>query len=337
MKEKEFYFEFSYTDLFQYAAMLAEKLGVPCTGNEVVYPPEIAEGSCKFFKINEYMSFQVVHYTARQKMIFKRLPALNSHITVTFQDFTFAKCSQHNYNCNEIILNNNSLGSIQCKSTRLQETVVIEPCLEVKVILVLMKENWVENVLHDSVSKDKFIRYLVNQDANLRKEFLSQEQNRLFTEIFSGNTFTLLENLYLDGRVLNLLESFLKDVLTKEDAENSFLVASHDDIHMLQKAVKYIDENLKDPFPGVEQLSRICCMSRTKFINLFQKVYNVSSFAYYQKKRLSIAYEFMKSGKHSVSDTAQIIGYAGINNFAAAFKKEFGLLPSELLYKIKDN
>jgi hypothetical protein len=172
MKEKEFYFEFSYTDLFQYAAMLAEKLGVPCTGNEVVYPPEIAEGSCKFFKINEYMSFQVVHYTARQKMIFKRLPALNSHITVTFQDFTFAKCSQHNYNCNEIILNNNSLGSIQCKSTRLQETVVIEPCLEVKVILVLMKENWVENVLHDSVSKDKFIRYLVNQDANLRKEFL---------------------------------------------------------------------------------------------------------------------------------------------------------------------
>jgi AraC-like DNA-binding protein len=337
MQEKEFCFEFSYSDLFQYASLLADKLGVQFTCNEVVYPAAIAEGYCKFFKINEYMSFQVVHYTARQKMIFKRLPAQNNHVTVTFQDFTFAKCSNHDYECNEIILNNKSLGSIQCKSTRLQETVIIEPGLEVKVILVLLKENWVENVLHDSVCKDKFIRYIVNQNSNLRKEFLSQEQNRLFTEIFSDNTFTLLENLYLDGRVLNLLESFLKDILTKEDTENQYVFASYEDIRMLQKAEKFINDNLMDPFPGVEQLSRICCMSRTKFINLFHKVYNVSSFGHYQKKRLSVAYEFMKSGKHSVSDTAQIIGYTGINNFANAFKKEFGLLPSELLDQVKAN
>jgi len=195
----------------------------------------------------------------------------------------------------------------------------------------------VDNVLQDSVSKDKFNRYLVNQHANLRKEFLSQEQHKLFTEVFTGRPFTLLENLYYDGRVLNLLECFLKEVLTKDDSESHFLVASHEDIRMLQKAATYIDDNLMDPFPGVEQLSRICCMSRTKFINLFQKVYNVSSFAYYQKKRLSIAYEFMKSGKHSVTDAARIIGYSGIHNFTTAFKKEFGLLPGELRCQVKDN
>lgn len=333
----EFCFDFNYSDLFKYAGKLSEKLGVPLINNEIKYPEAIAEGYSKFCKINEFMSFQIIHYTARQKMTFRRFPTSNNHIAITFQDFTFAKCSLHDYDCNEIVLNNKSLGSVQCKSTRLQETVVIEPGLEVKAVFVLMKENWVDNVLHDSVSKDKFIRYLVNQNANLRKEFLSPEQNKFFNEIFNGTTLTLLENLYYDGRVLSLLESFLKDILTKEDTDNHFLIASHDDIHMLQQAEKFINDNLMDPFPGVEQLSRISCMCRTKFINLFQKVYNVSSFEYYQKKRLTIAYDFMKTGKHSVSDTAHIIGYSGITNFTAAFKKEFGLLPSELLDKVKVN
>lgn len=337
MMPNEFCFDFNYNDLFKYAGKLAEKLGVPLYNNEIRYPAAVANGYSKFFKINEFMSFQVIHYTARQRMTFRRFPTTNNHIAITFQDFTFAKCCIHDYDCNEIVLNNKSLGSVQCKSTRLQETVVIEPGLEVKVILILMKENWVENVLHDSISKDKFIRYLVNQNANLRKEFLSPDQNKFFNEIFNGNTFSLLENLYYNGRVLSLLESFLKDILTKEDAENHFIIASQEDTQMLQLAEKFINDNLMDPFPGVEQLSRISCMCRTKFINLFQKVYNVSSFEYYQKKRLTIAYEFMKTGKHSVSDAAQIIGYSGITNFTAAFKKEFGLLPSELLVKVKVN
>ncbi len=337
MKKKEFCIDFDYSDLFNYGQLLANKLGVKFSNNEIVYPKDIAEGYSKFFKINEYMSFQIVHYTAKRKLIFKKRPSLQNHIAITFQDFTFAKCPLHDFDCNEIIVTNESLGSIQCKSTKLDETVMVEPGLEVKVILVLMKEHWVDNVLHDSVSKEKFIRYLVNQHANLRKEFLSIEQNKLFNDVFNGNSFTLLENLYYDGKILSLLESFLKDILTKEDSENTFLYASHEDIKMLQKAEKYINDNLQENFPGVELLCKICCMSRTKFINLFQKIYNVSSFEYYQKKRLNLAYEIMKTGKSSVTDTAHSIGYISINNFTTAFKKEFGLLPSELLEKTKYN
>lgn len=335
MQQHHFNLSFQYDDLSGYAHALADSLQVPFVNNQIIYPAHIAEGSSKFFQINDYMSYQVVHYKAKQKMVFNRYPTASNHIITTFQDFTFARCPVHDYNCNEIILNNNSLGSIQCKSTRSHEVVVIEPGLEVKVILVLMKENWAENILHDSVSKEKFLRYLINQDANLRKEFLSQEQSRLFKEVFEGKAFTLLQNLYYDGRILNLLESFLKDILTKEDAESPYLFASYEDIRMLQLAEQYINDHLMKPFAGVEVLSRISCMSRTKFINLFQKVYGISSFEYSQKKRLAIAYEYMKTGKHNVSDTAQIIGYTGVNNFAVAFKKEFGLLPSELIERVR--
>lgn len=338
MHTETFNFDFEYEDLFDYAHQLAQKVGVPFLNNEIIYPSHIAEGSSRFFKINEFMSYQVAHYTARQRMIFKRYPTHHNHIAITFQDFTFAKCCEHDYDCNEIILNNKSLGSIQCKSTRLHEHVVIEAGMEVKVILVLMKEHWVDHVLHDSVSKERFIRYLVNQDANLRKEFFSPVQNKLYSEIFTGIPFSLLQNLYYDGRVMSLLETFLKEILTRDAEEigNPFMGASYEDIRMLQVAEKYINDNLQHPFPGVEFLSRLSCMSRTKFINLFQKVYSVSSFEYSQKKRLLLAYDFMKSG-NTVSDTAKVIGYTGINNFTTAFKKEFGILPSELIGQMKEN
>jgi AraC-like DNA-binding protein len=332
---KSFLFEYELNDLFEYSGALAAAFDTEVVNSGITYPPEIATGTSKFFRINDYISFQVVNYTAKEKMIFRRMPGKNSHVVISFHDFSFSKCTEHNFQCNDIILTNNKIGSIQCKNTRLAETVLIEPGLEARVVLVLLKENWLENVLKDNASKDKFYKYLVNQDANLRKEYLSAEQKRLFCEIMDGQPVSQLEHLYYESRVMNLLESFLSEVLQKEDTQDSYIFCSDEDIRMIQLAEKDITDNIMAPFAGVDKLSRLCCMSRTKFINLFHKVYGVSSFEYYQKKRLSIAYDMLKSGKHSVTDTASRLGYTGITNFTQAFKRDFGFLPSDLLEEVR--
>jgi AraC-like DNA-binding protein len=330
-----FLFEYELNDLFDYCGKLSDVFDVPVINNEIRYPESIADGSSKFFRINDYISFQIVHYTAKEKMMFSRVAGQGNHIVITFQDFSFSKCKMHDFQCNEIILTNNKIGSIQCKNTRLNETVVIEPGLEVRVVVVLLKENWLDNVMKDNSSKDKFYKYLVNQNANLRKEYLSVEQQKLFCEILDKQPVSKLENLYYESRVLNLLESFLSDVLMKEEAADNYIFCSDEDIRMIQTAERNISENVMNSFAGVDKLSRLCCMSRTKFINLFHKVYGVSSFEYYQKKRLRIAYDMLKSGKHSVTGVANKLGYTGITNFTQAFKRDFGFLPSDLLEEVK--
>jgi AraC-like DNA-binding protein len=334
--DNPFVIDYELNDLFEYGHRLADAFGTTLHNNELVYPSEVAMGTSKFFAINDYISFQVAQYTAREKMVFRRLLGTANHVVVTFQDFCFSKCTEHDGGCNEIILTNNKIGSIQCKNARLAENVVIEPGLEVRVVLILLKENWIENVLHDTCSKEKFYKYLVHQNANLRKEYLSVEQQKLFGEIMERPSSRLLEHLYYESRVLNLLESFLSDVLQKDEAAENYIFCSDEDIRMVQLAERYIIDNIMEPFAGVDKLSRLCCMSRTKFINLFQKVYGHTSFEYYQKKRLSIAYNMLKSGKYSVKDTAQELGYAAITNFTQAFKKDFGFLPSDLLDEIKN-
>jgi AraC-like DNA-binding protein len=332
---KPFLFEYELNDLFEYSEELAAAFNAKVINNGIQYPQDIASGTSKFFRINDYISFQIVNYTAKEKMTFQRSPGRYGHIVISFQDFSFSKCTVHDFQCNEIVVTNNKIGSIQCKNTRLAETVIIEPGLEARVVIILLKENWLENVLKDSNSKDKFYKYLVNQNANMRKEYLSVEQQRLFCEIIDKQPVSQLENIYYESRVMNLLESFLSDVLQKEETADNYIFCSDEDIKMIQLAEKNITENVMNPFAGVDKLSRLCCMSRTKFINLFHKVYGASSFEYYQKKRLSIAYDMLKSGKYSVTDAANKLGYTGITNFTQAFKRDFGFLPSDLLEEVR--
>ncbi len=338
MKGQEFRFEFALHDLFEYSQQLAQKFGVEIQNDTLHYPSNIAKGGSRFFKINEFISFQLVHFTAVQKMLFNRLPNESNHITISIQDFTFAQCPIHKFNCNEILIDNNSLGSVQCKSTKVNEVVIVEPGVEVKVIFVLLKENWIENVLRDTVAKDKFYAYLVDRRANIRKEFLTPDQLKLVYEIFNLKKNSPLEKMYYESRVMNLLEGFLTDVLTKEENDTPFLFGNTEDIKNIQHAEAYISANLDKPFVGVDTISKMACMSRTKFINLFQKVYSMSSFDYYQKKRLNLAFDAIKRKHHnlSIADVAENIGYSSVSHFTTAFKKEFGILPKEFVYQLKE-
>lgn len=335
MQNQSFNFTYELHDLLEYSTQLASVFNTQVENGFVHYPAHLAIGGSKFFKINDYISFQLAHFKAIERMEFKRLSSHNNHITVSIQDFTFAKCPLHNFDCNEIIIDNDSLGSIQCKSTSINETVVVNPGTEVKVIFVLLKQHWIENVLRDDIAKEKFYNYLGDSSANLRKEFLTPDQLKLVHEIFNHKNNSPLEKIYYESRVLNLLESFLTDVLTKDESDNQFLFANIDDVKKIQSAEKYIITNIDKPFVGVENISKMCFMSRTKFINLFQKVYGMSSFDYYQKNRLNLAYEALKTGRHSVADIAENIGYSSVSNFTIAFKKEFGVLPKDFLYQMK--
>ncbi len=336
MQQAPFSISYQINDLFEYSEQLAKAFDTNVQNGVLHYPAAVAKGSSAFFKINEFISFQLAHFRSTTKMEFNRLPSFNNHITISIQDFTFARCPIHKDACNEIIISNNSLGSIQCKSTGIHETVLIPADTEIKVIFVLLKQNWIENVLKDEAAKEKFYKYLGDSKANIRKEFLTPDQLKLIYEIFDHTPNSPLDKIYYESRVLNLLESFLTDVLTKDEADNQFLFANVDDIKEIQKAEAFITNNIDKPFAGVDYISKMCFMSRTKFINLFQKVYGLSSFDYYQKKRLNMAYEALKTGQHSVADIAGHIGYTSVSNFTIAFKKEFGLLPKDFLYKMKE-
>ncbi|MFC2997530.1 AraC family transcriptional regulator [Acinetobacter sichuanensis] len=79
----------------------------------------------------------------------------------------------------------------------------------------------------------------------------------------------------------------------------------------------------------VESLAEQCCMSRSKFANLFNQVVGETPLAYLQQHRLRLASQLLKQGQLSVQQIAHQVGYSSETAFSQAFKKQFEISPSQ--------
>ncbi len=79
--------------------------------------------------------------------------------------------------------------------------------------------------------------------------------------------------------------------------------------------------------PTIEQLSRATGLNQCKLKQGFKTLFGSSIYALFQKERMSKALKLLQN--LSVTETASCLGYSNISHFSSAFRKEFGMLPSE--------
>jgi AraC-like DNA-binding protein len=72
-------------------------------------------------------------------------------------------------------------------------------------------------------------------------------------------------------------------------------------------------------------------MSTTKLKTKFKQVYGMKLYEFYNRNRLEKAREMLQTGHFSVKQVGYDIGFSNLSNFAKAFKKEFGVLPKDML------
>ena len=135
-----------------------------------------------------------------------------------------------------------------------------------------------------------------------------------------------VRKLYLESRSLLLVSEALQVLL--DDGQNgqvASLTASH-----RQKLVS-IDTFL-DAFDGplhVDVLARHTGTSANTLRRLVQCAHGQSLSAYVRNKRLERARTALETGATSIAEAAHLAGYESSANFATAFKRKFGISPSQ--------
>lgn len=100
-------------------------------------------------------------------------------------------------------------------------------------------------------------------------------------------------------------------------------------IELLQKAIDYIEENLKTEL-SISEVAKRVGFSNYHFCHLFSDVVGMPVAAYITKRRILHAiYEISQTGK--MVDTALLYGFDTHAGFYKAFKREFGCSPSKFL------
>ena len=79
--------------------------------------------------------------------------------------------------------------------------------------------------------------------------------------------------------------------------------------------------------PSCEELSRMVHLSMTKLTRGFSTFYGMPIHQYIIEQRLTQAAQLLLEGDWNVSEVATIVGYGKASNFAAAFKKRYGVAP----------
>ncbi|AHF03936.1 AraC family transcriptional regulator [Marichromatium purpuratum 984] len=84
--------------------------------------------------------------------------------------------------------------------------------------------------------------------------------------------------------------------------------------------------NLSEP-PTIAELAQDTGLNQLKLKQGFKALFGTSIYALFQQHRMDRARQLLR--QHSVTETALMLGYSNISHFSAAFRKQFGVLPSE--------
>jgi AraC-like DNA-binding protein/Tfp pilus assembly protein PilF len=148
--------------------------------------------------------------------------------------------------------------------------------------------------------------------------FLKQYRERKNREILNLQIETLLSQQ-------NDLSAKYKEVLTSTKEKN---LASHDQ-RLLKKAIELVDNKMSDPLFSVEKMCEELGMSRT---NLHRKIKAITGFPpseLIRTIRLKKAAILLRNQTDSVSQVGFAVGFDNHSYFSKAFKKHFGMSPSE--------
>jgi AraC-like DNA-binding protein/tetratricopeptide (TPR) repeat protein len=134
-------------------------------------------------------------------------------------------------------------------------------------------------------------------------------------------------NLQIDSLITqqNELSEKYKNVLTIRDEKS---IASHDQ-RLLKRAIDAVEKNIANPSFNVEKMGEELGMSRT---SLHRKVKEITGFPpseLIRNIRLRKAAAMLRSESDSVSQIGFAVGFEDHSYFSKAFKKQFGVSPSE--------
>lgn len=314
-----------YADLQEWIRDFSTYLNTNPDKNVVIYPESFATGFAKVYDIEPGLTYRIVDYRLNTDFVFSREPSDKFYLFIYFYLYT---------GCPKLLLVINDEVIIDCKDENYSSKLMTNSFVSqrhqiakgtyVKGLTIQITEEW----LKKKIAHPHTANYAVFKESNVFQSFLNPKSKKLLTEIFADNSDLTIPELYINNRILRLLEAFLENILNNGISGNTF-PASAKDVQNILKIESILLANYNLEFPGIQKLTRLALMSATKLKIIFKKAFGMSMYEYYQKNRMHKAKELLSSGKHSVSEVGTMIDYQNLSNFSKAFKKAFDFLPKD--------
>lgn len=136
-----------------------------------------------------------------------------------------------------------------------------------------------------------------------------------------------LKRLYLQAKVMELMVIYL-DLITDSSEQTRVPGLKPETIACLHHAKDILDTRLENP-PSILELAQMVGLSNRTVLRGFKQLFGTTVIGYSMQQRLKRAEQLLRRGDRTVAEVARLMGYGHLGYFATAFKRQFGIMPSE--------
>lgn len=144
------------------------------------------------------------------------------------------------------------------------------------------------------------------------------------------------------------LKAQLRNLLKKREKQQKAYASTplsdlHSAVHnkldeeFMKKCTDIILNNIEDSEFSVSTLAQELGMSRTSVFTKIKGIIGMTPNDFIKITRLKKACRMMIEGEYRVTEIGFLVGFSSSSYFAKCFQKQFGMLPTEFLKKVKEN
>ncbi|MBC6492555.1 helix-turn-helix transcriptional regulator [Flavihumibacter stibioxidans] len=325
-----FSFEYHSYNYRQIMNELAEALGVSVRNCTIHYPESFAKGYSICIELPNGLQAIVSDYTLNENYFLKRNKSPEEYYVLRYEEIKIEDELTLRIDGEVLSTRNEHHAAIYLTSTLFDVSYLGRKGSAYKGINIIFNKEWLAENLKITDPEEVLTAYLNLKTSSFTIEPIDNEYRRYFNEILNADQDSPLLIATIQNRILLLIERFFSRLYERSRSVIANPKISKHDVHQLMHVESLLTRDVHHRPPTIDQLAMEAAMSSAKLKKLFKEVYGTSIYAYYQKQRMNVAREMLLSGDFTVKEVGLQVGYSNLSNFAAAFKKEFHLLPSEI-------
>lgn len=170
---------------------------------------------------------------------------------------------------------------------------------------------------------------VLEKDQPIRTYQYTSRISKLLSEIEECDLCEDIRNIYLHGKVLELLAVLCDEVIC-ESTVNYYGIRIHkEEYEAILKAKDLIQREYANPLT-VAEIAKKTAISESRLQEGFKQCFGKTVNTYIMERRMEMAKKLLETGNYSVDSTAWMVGYAHTGYFIRRFKEEYGMTPGEI-------
>lgn len=327
-----FQFDYNTPDYEQLLLKLAEQLNMPVHNNQVSFPSSVGDGEFLYLPLPNGLQACIMNCTFnRDWLIHRKRNTDVEFYTLRFDELTIPGTLVVTIDEEKLREKNTSKSIAYLTSSYFDWSYFGTQGGHYFSIAIVLNKEFLAKYLDINAVEDVLTTYISLKAENFNIEPLDSKYRQWMRTVLDVDKENPLRLTVIQNRIMLMIERFFTHLYEKMKNPTFRIPLSQEDINRVMKIESILTKDIFQQAPSIQQLAKMVSISESKLKKDFKTMYGYPIYEYYQKARMQAAQDKLLTRKYSVKEVAMELGYANLSNFTIAFKKEFGLLPSQLL------